>query len=148
MRNIRRYAAVFLGVALLVISAGCGCLGKCRPAERDLYACTWELDDDMPGAPYLPKKTPDVTLRLRNDGTYSGFAGVNIYRGKFTVDPIQQTIKFDQPQARTRMSGPALQFEQYFLERLTAVDSYCWEDGDELILLSKGRLVAKFEHQD
>ncbi len=147
MKPSWKWAATgILGAALAIGGAGCAWLHSDPPT---LSSWTWELDDDdMPGAPKLPKHAPDVTLTVMPDGRIAGCAGVNRYSGRIQTDPATQTFKLTQPPAVTRMAGPGLEFEQYYLKQLQTVDHYRFVDDDELELLSGNTVVAKFEKMD
>ena len=136
------------GISRIVLAAGLlGALAAgsagCRTTPS-LSGTTWVLQPYMmPGAPNFPPGAPRITMLMGENGRIAGCSGVNQYRATVHIDPRKNQFKLIGPPMVTRMVGPGLEFERYYLTRLSQVDSYRFEDN-RLVLLSGGRPVIEF----
>ncbi len=129
---------------LLLVAAGC----SSTPAvPREIAGMQWMLETDSLAVPpntVMPEQP--VTL-LIDDGKVSGNAGVNRYFGPVRVVPSSGTIEFG-VLGVTRMAGPALAFEQHYLEMLESVESYSVTPENRLLFRSGEQVVAEYSLQD
>ncbi len=107
----------------------------------------WKLDSlqgfDLSKLATSNLRTP--TINFTQDGTVSGFSGVNRFSGKTDLAQLAQG-KFALPNAvSTKMAGPPLanEVENKFLGALTSVDGAKMQ-GESLLLTKGGETLMRF----
>lgn len=107
----------------------------------------WKLDSlqgfDLSKLATSNLRTP--TINFAQDGTVSGFSGVNRFSGKTDLSQLAQG-KFALPNAMsTKMAGPPLanELENKFLAALTSADGARMQDNG-LLLTKAGETLMRF----
>lgn len=107
----------------------------------------WKLDSlqgfDLSKLAAGNLRTP--TINFAQDGTVSGFSGVNRFSGKTDLAQLAQG-KFALPNAMsTKMAGPPLanELENKFLSALTSADGARMQDNS-LLLTKAGETLMRF----
>ncbi len=107
----------------------------------------WKLDSlqgfDLSKLATSNLRTP--TINFGQDGTVSGFSGVNRFSGKTDLSQLAQG-KFALPNTMsTKMAGPPLanELENKFLGALTSVDGAKMQDSS-LLLTKGGETLMRF----
>lgn len=150
--STRLFAAVIVSAGLC---AGCSTMSNLD----DLAAASsltslpqqvlgeWKLDS-LQGFDLSKLATNNLrmpTINFAQDGTVSGFSGVNRFSGKTDLAQLGQG-KFALPNAvSTKMAGPPLanEVENKFLDALTSVDGAKMQ-GDSLLLTKGGETLMRF----
>ncbi len=138
MRNILFFTGL---AAVTLLTAGCCADGGKIAAEG------WELEKESIAEAGKSWRKPEreITFVIDKNGKFYGCAGINRYFGTARIDVKKCTLKFGNIGV-TMMAGPGGEYERAFLKMLSSVDSYkiC---GDDLYLMSKGKVVAEFDRK-
>lgn len=132
----------FLAIVLLAFSA-VGCCA-CRRAGNNapVVGSEWRLVQ-LGGDAVSGSRPDSFTLTLSDDGKAAGRGDCNRYNGAYKAG-ANGKLSFDKNMIVTRMMCPGVELERRFLAALQTVDSHT-VDGNRLLLLAKGEVVAIFD---
>ena len=141
--HIKMIWAALMLITLLGGGAGCRTAEPAATAPSPVGA-TWILSaTPLPDAPARPAGMRIVTMQVTPEGRIAGCSGVNRYTGRVEVVPEQQVFRLPGPPAVTRMAGPGMEFENYYLALLQKIDRYRFV-GDRLELLEGDKPILEF----
>lgn len=128
-----------------VLTLGCRASGALPPAEP-LPVGSWVVVElqgaDLDALPRAPE------LELGNDGSLSGFSGVNRFSGKLDLKALGRGTLVTTPIVTTRMAGyePAMDAETRFLQLLAEPLEWRRVDG-ALVLEREGERLARLRSE-
>jgi len=140
-RNMKRSFLILLAATLFVVTSCCNCASRSREV-KPLTGTEWHLVQIM--GRDVDKSSDSYNLLFATDGRVSGVGDCNRLMGSYETDE-NRALKLGQ-MASTRMMCPDQKSEDEFMQMLGRVTHYEM-DGDMMLLLADGELVAIFKAQ-
>lgn len=134
----RSFLIMFAAVAVIATSC-CNCASRSREV-KPLTGTEWHLVQIM--GRDVDKSADSYNLLFSTDGRVSGVGDCNRLMGSYKTDDKRALELGDM--ASTRMMCPDQQSEDEFMQMLSRVTHYEM-DGDMMLLLANGELVAMFK---
>lgn len=138
---MKRSFLILVAATLFVATSCCHCASRSREV-KPLAGTDWHLVQIM--GRDVDKAADSYNLLFSADGNISGVGDCNRLMGSYKTDD-KRTLKMGQL-ASTRMMCHDQQSEDEFMQMLSRVTHYEM-DGDMMLLLSDGELVAIFKAQ-
>lgn len=136
---MKRSFLILLAATLFVVTSCCNCASRSREV-KPLVGTEWHLVQIM--GRDVDKSSDSYNLLFSADGNVSGVGDCNRLMGSYKTNE-KRALELGQL-ASTRMMCPDQQSEDEFMQMLSGVTHYEM-DGDMMLLLSDGELVAIFK---